>query len=347
MKTKRATIKDVAELANVSVATVSRVLSNADYPVSAELRAQVELAAKELSFAYTTAPRQGKNSGGNREIALVVPNLANPFYVQTIQGISAVCFENGYQMILCNSQRDAAIEARMLQQLYEHKVTGVIISPNTDDFSALAGFIARGMVFVRLDQRSDNDGSYNINYDYRQGARIAVRYLLENGHQRIAFASTPLTRWSRRELFKGYTDQLSRRDIPQDEALVMLYGDDSAEDLDHYELQAGERLAAKVAQSRATAVLCVNDIFAFGMIHGLGKLGLRVPEDISVVGFDDITLARAFMPSLTTVRCPSYETGRLAAMMLIDCLQNKGNTAPLNMHLQPTLVERLSVRKLH
>ena len=344
---KRATIKDVAALAEVSVATVSRVLSNADYPVSADLRAQVQEAAKELSFAYTTAPRLTKGNG-TKEIALVVPNISNPFYMQTVQGISSVCYEKEYQLVLCNSQRDPKKESRYLNDLCIRKVDGVIISSVSEESCSLNDFVNRGMAFVQLDQRYENDSSDSINYDSRLGARIAVRHLIENGHRRIAFASTRLSRWTRKEIYKGYNEQLTRAGIEPDDGLVFIRNIEDPGDWDNYEVQAGEALAQEIVESDcgATAVFCVNDMVAFGVIHGLAQLGLSVPEDMSVVGFDDIPFAAAFVPSLTTIHCPAYETGRLAAMVLIDRLENKGAASILNMNMQPSLVQRMTVRRL-
>lgn len=345
----RSTIKDVAALAGVSVATVSRVLSNTNYPVSAELRNRVEDAARNLSFAYTVAPRQSR-AHDSREIALIIPNISNPFYMQTIQGISAVCYENGYQLILCNTQQDVVREAHYLQDLFNRKVNGVIISSIAESSNVMSGYAERGMTFIQLDQRFDGDGGFNINYDSRNGARMAVRHLIENGHKRIAFASTPLTRWTRKEIYKGYIEQLKKADIEPDEGLVFIRGNEGGGESENYEIPVGEALAEQLIKSGcgATAVLCVNDMVAFGMIHGLYNLGVSVPDDISVMGFDDIPFSESFVPSLTTIHCPAYETGRISAMMLIDRLQS-GNAAAatLNMHMQPTLVERRTVRNLY
>lgn len=348
MREKRATIKDVAAAAEVSVATVSRVLSNADYPVSAELRARVEQAARDLSFAYTMAPRQSKRSEGN-ELALIIPNISNPFYMQTIQGISAVCYENGYQLLLCNSRQDPAREAYYLQDLYNRRIAGVILSSISENPKPLTRYIERGMSFVQLDQRFDDDAGFSISYDSRQGAHMAVRHLIENGHKRIAFASTPLTRWTRKEIYKGYVEQLKKAEIELDESLVFINETEKLGKMENQEVLAGAALAARLAESGcgATAVLCVNDMVAFGMIHGLDSRGLSVPDDISVMGFDDIAFAEFFVPPLTTIHCPAYETGRISAMMLIDRLQNGNSSAvPLNMQMHPRLVERGSVRNL-
>lgn len=347
-KEKRATIKDVAALAGVSVATASRVLSNADYPVSKELRARVEQAARELSFSYTYAPRSSK-AFHDKEIAVVIPNISNPFYMQTINGISSVCFEKGYQMILCNSMQDAEREEQILQDLYSRKKTGVIISSVSEDPRILAKYVERGMTFIQLDQYYEGSGVHNINYDARLGARIAVRHLIENGHKRIAFVSTPLTRWTRREIYKGYIEQLKKADIEFDESLVFIADTDEMGNLSKDETRTGEAMGRRLVQSGcdATAVLCVNDMVAFGVIHAFNEMGLSVPDDISVVGFDDIPLAEAFVPALTTIHCPAYETGRISAIMLIDYISNgKPSHAPLVMNMEPRLVERRSVRNL-
>jgi len=348
-KEKRATIKDVAALAGVSVATASRVLSNADYPVSKELRTKVEQAARELSFEYTFAPRSSRVYQG-KEIAVVIPNISNPFYMQTINGISAVCYEEGYQMLLCNTMQDAEREEQILRDLYSRRITGVIISSISEDPKLLARYVEKGMIFIQLDQYYEGNGVYNINYDARLGARIAVRHLIENGHKRIAFISTPLTRWTRREIYKGYIEQLRKAEIEVDESLVFIADTDGMGNLSKDEMRTGEAMARKLVESKcdATAILCVNDMVAFGVIHALNELGVSVPDDISVVGFDDIPLAEAFVPALTTIHCPAYETGRISAIMLIDYLKNgKASHSPLIMNMGPRLVERRSVKNLH
>ncbi len=347
MREKRTTIKDVAEKAGVSIATVSRVLSNADYPVSAALRGSVEATARELGFAYTVAPRQSRSSD-SREIALVIPNISNPFYMQTIQGVSSVCYDKKYQLVICNSQRDTTREAYYLQDLYNRKINGVIISSITNSPNILTDYIERGMKMIQLDQRAYDDRSFNINYDSRVGAHLAVRHLISKGHRRIAFASTPLTRWTRKEIYKGYLEGLAEANIAFDEGLVFTQNTEEFDEWDNYEVLAGNVIAEGIINSgcNATAVFCVNDMVAFGVISGLEKQGVKVPDNISIVGFDDNPFAEAFVPPLTTIHCPAYETGRLSALMLIDSLESGGTAVPLTMQMQPTLVERRSVKDI-
>lgn len=344
---KRVTVKDVAKHANTSVATVSRVLSNVNYPISDELRQRVEDAAKALSFTSTSSSKQNKNSI-RQDIGLIVPTISNPFYMLTIQGISAACDDNGYHLILCNSQRSIQNENRMLQELCARKVGGVIISSMNENSGALAEFVKRGMFFVQLDQQFENNGCFNINYDAGLGALLAIRHLQDNGHSRIAFVSTPLTRWTRKMIYDSYCEQMGKAGFEIENCPIFIKDADISIEWDNYEILAGQEAASEFANKdcNATAAICVNDMVAFGFINGLHMQGYRVPEDISVIGFDDIPFAETFIPALTTVRGASYEVGRLAAMMLIDRMQSSSGLTTMNMNLQPTLVERNTVRNI-
>lgn len=346
-KKDRATIKDVAERAGTSVATVSRVLGDSGYGVSPQLRKKVLEAAEEYSYVPSAAARNLRG-GQSRDIGLVIPNITNPFYMQTIQGISAVCYDQGYHIILCNSARSVEREREFLEQLYARQVRGVILSSADEENSAVAAFLARGMKFVQLDQRFEREECSCINYDSELGARMAVRHLCEKGHRRIAFASTPLTRWTRKAVLKGYREEMAQRGLKSDDDLLYISEPVESAESGSYEMDAGGSIARQILERKVnvTAVLCVNDMVAFGVIAEFRRQGVRVPEDVSVIGFDDIPFAESFMPPLTTIRCPSYETGRLAAMMLIDELNKGRKSLNLNMSLQPVLVERESVRDI-
>ena len=350
-KVKRARIKDVASLAQTSVATASRVLSNSEYPVSEELRLKVEAAARELSFVPNHSVLPGSRvSTGN--IGLIVPTLSNPYYTQTIEGISAVCFEKGFGLLLCDSQNSPQLEERMLSDLRARKVKGLIISSLKEDGAILSALISQGICAVQLDQHFDGQVCDSIRFDTKRGARIAVRHLYEKGHRRIGFASKPLTRWTRRQTYQGYLEELERLGLPADDSLVFISDCYEETERNSYGSEIGSSLAKRFSEADcgATAVFCVNDIVAFGLIHGFKQQGIRVPEDVSVMGFDDIPLSSVFVPALTTIHCPSYETGRLAALMLIDRIQNgevSSFGAAINMNLQPRLVERESVKDLN
>lgn len=344
---KQATIRDVAALAGVSLATVSRALNDPDYPVNAALRQKVKEAAAELEYVPNMAARSLRRDMG-RDIGIVIPNVSNPFYLQTLLGIDDVLSKNKFSMILCSSMRDPEQEKRNLQELYERQVKGIILSSVDDNAETVQEYIRRGMKFVLLDQHIAGIDCPGINFDSREGARTAVEYLVSQGHRKIAFATMPLIRWNRIEMHKGYREGLQAADVKHDEKLIYecaLQQKDSGGDL---ELAVGHSIAERFLKDGcpATAIVCVNDMVAFGVIKTLISGGVRVPEDVSVVGFDDIPFAGTFIPALTTVRCPSAETGRLAALMLLDTINSGARDMTLSMNLAPRLIIRETVAKL-
>jgi len=347
---KRKTITDVAKLAGTSVTTVSRVLNDVKYPVSSELRKRVKDAAASVDFVPNAMARSLKsNTNSFKDIGIVIPNISNPFYLQTILGVNSVTFENEYNLILCNTMRNIEKEREYLRMLYERQVRGVILSSVDDDANVVREYINKGMKFVLLDQRMENTNCSCINFDSRKGASMAVKYLIKQGHSNIAIATTPLTRFTRKEVFKGYKEALKNADLEYSEELLYVSGRELDNDDSDYELSSGRVLAKQFIENRhgATAVLCINDMVAFGFIQTLCQNGIRVPEDVSVVGFDDIPFADTFLPPLTTIRYPSNETGRLAAMMLFSNMSKQSDDISLDMNLVPRLIIRGTVSRLH
>lgn len=342
---KQKTIRDVAKLAGVSVATASRVINNVDYPVRPQLKQKVQDAIQQLNYVPNAMARALRQEDCY-DIGLIVPNLSNPFYLQSIHGIEEVLHDNGYNIILCNTMQNPSREREFLQKLYERQVKGVILSSvNEFDSDTVLIYIRRGMKFVLLDQMLRGIEGVSINYDLRSGARIAVEHLIESGHRKIAFATTPMIRWTRREMFKGYQEGLTSAGIPLDSTLVFEHPKDQVLDGAEYELNVGKSLAERFIHGGcpATAIICVNDMVAIGCIQYLLRSGVRIPQDVSVIGFDDIPFAAVYTPALTTVRYPAQEIGRLAAIMLLDAVRNKTETAGLAMNFAPELVIRDTV----
>lgn len=342
---KQKTIKDVAELAGVSVATASRVLSDSDYPVRPQLQQKVREAAEKLEYA-PNAMAQSLRREVCRDVALIVPNISNPFYLQAVLGVGEALSSGDYNMIFCNTMHDPDRERNFLRQLYERQVRGVILSSVAEGTAELVQkFIQRGMKFVLLDQMLPGVESPAIHYDSRAGAKMAVEHLVEMGHKRIAFATTSLVRFTRTEIYKGYRDALVAAGLPAGGELVYECAINKAGRGSDYELNIGRQIAADFIKDGcpATAILCINDMVAVGLIQSLVRNGIRVPEDVSVIGFDDIPIAAAFLPPLTTVHYPAQEIGRLAALMLMDSIQNNEDQTALSMSLTPKLMLRDSV----
>lgn len=346
---KQKTIRDVAELAGVSVATASRVLSDSGYPVRAQLRQRVKEAAEKLEYTPNTMA-QSLRREVCRDIALIIPNLSNPFYLQAVLGVGEGLAAGDYNLIFCNTMHDPERERNFLKQLYERQVKGVILSSvEESNVQTINKYAQRGMKFVFLDQILSGIECPGIRYDSRAGARMAVEHLLEQGHRRIAFATTPLVRFTRREIYDGYREALQAAGIPWDDSLLFERAISKAGRGSDYELNIGRQIAGEFMERGcpATAIVCINDMVAIGLIQALAHKGIRVPEDVSVVGFDDIPIAGAFLPALTTVHYPAQEIGRLAAIMLLDSIQNGEAQTALTMNLAPKLMIRDSVAPPH
>ena len=341
---KQATIRDVARLAGVSLATVSRVLSDGDYPVSAELKQRVRDAVAQLGYVPNTVARSLRQDV-SRDIGLVIPNISNPFYLQTMLGINDALNKKDYSLILCNTMRNAQQERVYLRQLFERKVRGIILSSVDENADIVKEYGKKGMKFVLLDQKITGMESTGINFDSRAGARMATEHLISLGHSRIAFATMPMTRWTRTEMYMGYRDALVLAGLGYDPRLVYERMPDKLAAYADFELEAGKMIAESFLADGcpATAIVCINDMLAIGLIKTLKARGVRVPEDVSVFGFDDIPFASTFEPSLSTVHYPAIETGRLAAMMLMDTLESGSGEMPVSMQLAPSLVIRETV----
>ena len=338
---KQATIRDVARLAGVSLATVSRVLSDGDYPVSAELKQRVRAAVAQLGYVPNTVARSLRQDV-SRDIGLVIPNISNPFYQQTMLGINDALYKKNYSLILCNTMRNAQQERVYLRQLFERKVRGIILSSVDENADIVEEYGKKGMKFVLLDQKITGMESTGINFDSRAGARMATEHLISLGHSRIAFATMPMTRWTRTEMHMGYRDALVLAGLGYDSRLVYERMPEKLAAYADFELEAGKMIAESFLADGcpATANVCINDMLAIGLIKTLQSKGIQVPEDVSVFGFDDIPFASTFEPSLSTVHYPAIETGRLAAMMLMDTLESGSGEMPVSMQLAPSLVIR-------
>ena len=341
---KQATIRDVARLAGVSLATVSRVLSDGDYPVSAELKQRVRDAVAQLGYVPNTVARSLRQDV-SRDIGLVIPNISNPFYLQTMLGINDALNKKDYSLILCNTMRNAQQERVYLRQLFERKVRGIILSSVDENADIVKEYGKKGMKFVLLDQKITGMESTGINFDSRAGARMTTEHLISLGHSRIAFATMPMTRWTRTEMHMGYRDALVLAGLGYDPRLVYERMPEKLAAYADFELEAGKMIAESFLADGcpATAIVCINDMLAIGLIKTLQSKGIQVPEDVSVFGFDDIPFASTFEPSLSTVHYPAIETGRLAAMMLMDTLESGSGEMPVSMQLAPSLVIRETV----
>lgn len=343
---KKATIYDIAREVGTSVATVSRVLSDSGYPVKDELRSRIRQTADRLNYSTNIVGRMLKKSESH-DIGVIIPTISNPFYTQLVLGIELEARKHGYDILLCNSFREAATEKKYLESLYQKQVSGIILSSVDENHDYLRYMKDSGVQIVLVDQQIDDLQCSRVGFDYIKGGLIAVEYLIKMGHANIAFLSSPLTRRSRKETMEGYRLALIKNDIEFRKDYLIVAESEEESWNGTYEFENGKRLAKRVIDlpDRPTAVFAVNDMTAFGVIQELFSCGIRVPEDISVIGFDNIELSSMIHPSLTTVNQPAFETGRQASRLLLDSMENEG-MEEMAMTLEPTLIIRKSVSRL-
>lgn len=345
-KGARANIHDVAREAGTSPATVSRVINNTGYPVSAELRQKILQAAEKLEYTPNALGRMLKKNE-SRDIGVIIPTIANPFYPQIVLGIEMEAKRRGYGVFLCNTFREEAEENRYIKTLFQKQVLGIALSSVTERHDLIRDLQRKGLKVVFIDQEASDVDAGKIGFNYIKGGHLVADHLVRMGHSNVAYLTSPLARRSRREQLEGFRMGLARHglEIPQCNVLVDGFEEESEQEV--YEFECGSRLAGRLLElaDRPTAVFTANDMIAIGAIRELLRRGVRVPDDISVVGFDNILLSSITNPPLTTIDQPSLETGRFVCRMLIGMIEGT-ETGNLTVSLEPTLVERGSVKAL-
>ena len=344
---ERATIKDIARAVGVSIATVSRVLNKSDYPVREELREKVLEMAEELRYTPNIYGKLLK-SGKSNDIGVVVPSLINPFYAETVTGIEVECHSRGYNPILCSSNNAYSREKEHIEFFMQKRMRGILVCTINEDDTYLRQVIRDNPNIVLFDQPITDFECDYVSFDFHRAGVIAAEHLLEKGHREIAFLSPPFDRKSRKEQFNGFYETLQSRGVAFDMSslIICATGDENAE-TSILEFRNGQELAKCFLKAGrpATAVVVVNDITAIGVINEFSKNNLRIPDDISVMGFDNIMFSAMVNPPFTTVNQPSFEMGKLAVRLLIDKIANKPDGLS-SIVLEPYIVERESIKEI-
>lgn len=327
-----ATIYEVAREAGVSTATVSRVINDRRH-VREATRQKVEQAMDRLGYV---ANRQARGLAGGRSkvIGLLVYDFGSSYFSQLIKGIDAAVTSIGYDLMLYTTHAQREREARHAAELASGPVDGLIIVLAVDIRSYVDRLHHQRMPFVLLDYDSDVPGTTFITAANRQGARDAVEHLIGLGHRRIGLITGTSGTSSARERLAGYRDALREADIEHDRRLVVK--GDFLEDRGH---EAMRQLLS--LDDPPTAVFTSADTAAFGALRAIREAGLQVPDDVSVVGFDDIPESSLVTPPLTTVRQPLREMGA-TAVRLLQRLMDEPDATPRRTELATELVVRES-----
>jgi DNA-binding LacI/PurR family transcriptional regulator len=324
------TIAELARMAGVSKTTVSRVINNKPDvdPVTREKILGLIDTYQFQPNALAVAISQQKS----RHIGLLIPHNAeyvfsNPFYTEVMRGVSTEVDAQDYYLVMCYAH-----EVNYLDIYRQKRVDGfVLLSPGSFHHHIIHSLTESGVPFVSTARVFEEEGMVYVDVDNFYGATLVMEHLINLGHQRIAYVGKP-TLQSSIDRLNGYRTVLKARGLPEDPSLELVVDTSSAERGYAYTLDLLRR------PDPPTAIFLANDVMAFGAIQAIQQTGLRVPQDISVTGFDDIPFARLTNPPLTTIRQPSYEKGVQAARTLIALLEQK--SVPQSSNLPVELMVR-------
>ncbi len=331
----RVTISEVARLARVSLGTVSNVLNNPAV-VAPATRARVLEVINATGFVRSTAAHQLR-VGRSRTVGVVLLDIANPFFAEVVKGAEQVLADRGYVLMVFSSEDSAEREHRYLRVLEEHRVDGLLITPVGRDLERISTLARRGTSTVLLDRdRGQLLDLCSVTVDDVRGGELAAAHLFGLGHERVAFVNGPTSIRQCADRQRGALRALrmARRDRPAGLTELVMAG----LTVDHGERAAAQLLAL---EPTPTAVMCANDLLALGVLKGLSDRGVRVPDDVAVVGYDDVSFASMLSPSLTSVRQPKYELGAAAAELLLEEALGPGHEHRA-IRFEPELVVRAS-----
>jgi len=334
---KNLRIKDIAKKAGVSPSTVSRVLNN-NPTVKPEIQRRVEDVLKELNYQREKS-NYFRKSKKTQIIGLIIPDLLNPWFPLMIKGIENVAKIHGYSIILCDSENDPEIEKKHIINLLDKRVEGLIFIPSPGYNDLIIDLVNQDFPLVFLDRIINCDDINCVTSANEEGAYQATKYLLSLGHKDIVYISGPKFISTEIDRFKGFQkaiEESSSKGIVLKEDLI-LQGE--------YNWDIANREVSKIIESGAkfTAIFASNDIMAFGAKQAIENVGLKIPDDISIIGFDDIPFSATI--SLTTISQQAFEMGKNAMLLSIDLIK-KRITPPQKIILNTSIVIRSSCKKI-
>ncbi|BDZ51446.1 LacI family transcriptional regulator [Frondihabitans sucicola] len=330
------TTRDIAAAAGVSQATVSNALNRPDLVAPATLE-RIEAVMRKTGFVVNSFAR-GLRMGRAKTLGVIVLDLSNPFWGEVTKGIEAAASEHHYSVLIGASGERREKERELLQLFEEHRVEGILVSSVDAGSEAISALVERGTKIVLLDQNGPNSTYSGVAFDHLRGAHMVATHLVEQGHRSFAFINGPHSVPWCLARSEGFIEGLTEAGLDPAAVLTELTIDTmTAQDAE----PAVEQLLALSA--RPSAIFCVNDVVALGVLKELTNRGVHVPADLSIVGFDDSSFSSLLSPALTTVRQLPYELGKRAAEMAITA---DPSSLPETEMFQPELVRRDSVASL-
>lgn len=328
---KRPTINDVAKAANVSLMTVSRAINN-KAGVSEAMRQKIIAIAEEIGY-YPNQIARGLASNRTSTIGLVVPDNTNPFFAQIARGVEETAYENGYNIYLINTNEDPEREAIALTSIWQKGIDGLISCssrlPEDDLIEQINKFPAVLLFNRELSIPASNTTTINVNDE--RGAAMAIQHFVENGRKKIGYAGGPANSVSNRRRLAGYKNSLKSAGIPFDPKLVV-------SNFPNIDGGRAGTVSLLTQRPEVDAIFAFNDLVAIGAIQACEDAGRKVPEDIAIIGVDDIPLASIIRPHLSTLHVNLPHLGHLATRTLLDIISGKGSSSAIQ--IGPELIIR-------
>lgn len=326
------TIQDVAKRAGVAPITASRVINNNGY-ASQEARERVRRAAAELGYVPNSLARSLRSHRSNT-LALIVSDITNPFFTTIARGVEDTASDAGYTVIFCNTDESPVEERKYMSVILQKRVDGILLVPAGNGEESLRAAREQGTPVVVLDRRLSSPTADVVRCDSAAGAREMTRLLLELGHQRIALLNGPEGIPTAEDRAAGFRQALEEAGLA--EAGQVLWG--------RFTTQSGAEMVREALERdpRPTALFAANNFIAIGALKALGELGVRVPEEAALVGFDDLPAALVTFPFLTVVAQPAYEMGKQATLLLLERLAKRRDAKAAEIVLPTEIILRAS-----
>jgi LacI family transcriptional regulator len=333
--TARVTLRDVARVAGVHPGTASRALNEETRAlVNEETARRVLAAAEQLGYRPNPIAR-GLKTNRSYTIGVLIPDLTNPLFPPILRGIEDRLEESGYTPLMANTDNDPERERIEWHAMRARQVDGIVAATARRDHGLLAELVDSGVPVVLVNRRAPEGGVPSATADDRRGIRLAVEHLVELGHTRIAHIAGPLELSTGLDRHEGFHEAMSELGLEVDPQLVVVTR--------AFTEAEGAKACAELLDRGAgpTAIAAANDLIALGCYDVFAERGISCPDEISVVGFNDMPFADRFQPPLTTIRIPHYEIGMAAAELMLEILLN-GEAPPRDIRLEPSLVVRSS-----
>jgi LacI family transcriptional regulator len=340
---KKITIEDVAKKAGVSKGTVSAVI-NAKSSVKQSTREHILKVMKELNFRPKGVARNMKNGDRNKSIGIIIKDINYPFYTAIASGAKDYANKKGYAVVVTSSESDHENEKKLTHLFSTKDIKGTIIAPVIEGTAEIEHLFQLKMInypFVLLEDVSGIQSNV-VTIDNLQAIKKAVKYLIDNGHQKIVHFAGPADSYHTVERIEGFRHAFSERTLAFNKKMIVPIGSQ----YDESHKGALRYFKGRKTSDYPTAIVCFNDQQAFAVMAALQELGIKVPDDVSIIGNDDIYYAKIYPVPLTTIRAPQHEIGRMAAEILIDNIESTKVLPNKRVLLETELIIRKSSKAI-